>query len=132
LRRSIPAWAGEPGWTAPGHSRWGVDPRVGGGAATSAIIAQSLSGRSPRGRGSPVPGAAAAQRWGSIPAWAGEPRRGISRKTTTGVDPRVGGGAWFAAGALIVLLGRSPRGRGSPAYSASTRRDRRSIPAWAG
>ena len=74
-RGSIPACAGEPPWRPVHLDRAGVDPRVCGGALSSAARAALRSGRSPRVRGS--------QRFlmecrtgiGSIPACAGEPRR---------------------------------------------------------
>ena len=73
---SIPAWAGEP--TIPFRKRtiYRVYPRVGGGAIqrrTSDAVGRGLS---PRGRGSLRGQDPPRKRYGSIPAWAGEPRRG--------------------------------------------------------
>ena len=70
--------------------------------------------------------------WGSIPAWAGEPRHCLRSEPYSRVDPRVGGGASQRHRRIGARPGRSPRGRGSlsppclPAYRVG------SIPAWAG
>ena len=90
---SIPAWAGE----ARGFQRHpappGVDPRVGGGSpATPAQVAAGV-GRSPRGRGKPVPCQPPWPSWRSIPAWAGEALGRSFRPQSEKVDPRVGGGS---------------------------------------
>ena len=91
--RSIPAWAGEPGWTMLPRSitrvypRVGgeppaqvgrklgnaVYPRVGGGTWVRSHTGRESWGLSPRGRGNPGRGLIAHTHQGSIPAWAGEP-----------------------------------------------------------
>ena len=50
---------------------------------------------------------------GSIPAWAGEPARGVLPVQVVVVYPRVGGGAIHVDDLLISDVGLSPRGRGS-------------------
>ena len=69
---------------------------------------------------------------GSIPAWAGEPRRLLSRRTGRTVYPRVGGGTNGELSSIDDMPGLSPRGRGNlhrPRQSFGTGG---SIPAWAG
>ena len=120
--------------TGPGHSSplRRVYPRVGGGAVVHRRSGLWQGGLSPRGRGSLCCPSASIISKGSIPAWAGEPRRCAGRLGRRGVYPRVGGGASFVLHALLSASGLSPRGRGSrnsrsPDVSASG-----SIPAWAG
>ena len=72
-RGSIPAWAGEPVVVVRRAIHAGVDPRVGGGAFVPSTQPSIFSGRSPRGRGSPLVGKMQIKRIRSIPAWAGEP-----------------------------------------------------------
>ena len=90
--RSIPAWAGEPGRPRGIFSKATVYPRVGGGTLMDRQAIGAEGGLSPRGRGNlqcacPVP-----LLWGSIPAWAGEPRRRSNQRYPHWVYPRVGGG----------------------------------------
>ena len=131
-RGSIPAWAGEPLLTSAPATTGRVDPRVGGGADTWEWDANQNPGRSPRGRGSQRPARAAAAVQGSIPAWAGEPRRHPTTPWRSRVDPRVGGGALLAASSAVTGAGRSPRGRGSRNTEALVNAMPGSIPAWAG
>ncbi len=110
---SIPACAGEPIATPRPAPGWRVDPRVCGGAVRCACSRSPLRGRSPRVRGSLADGGQQAANDGSIPACAGEPmvRRCVPR--STGVDPRVCGGACGRMYCGWRSLGRSPRVRGS-------------------
>ena len=79
VRRSIPAWAGEP-------------------AIFHRVCKTFFQGLSPRGRGNPIqPGCFLVERSDlrSIPAWAGEPgktRHAMDRNHCSRVYPRVGGG----------------------------------------
>ena len=70
---SIPAWAGEPGWTISFKLPGKVYPRVGGGTMGGGASALDQHGLSPRGRGNLPRWSPPNPRWGSIPAWAGEP-----------------------------------------------------------
>ena len=113
-KRSIPAWAGEPGRPRGIFSKATVYPRVGGGTADTPNLVQSESGLSPRGRGNPLRMLRRPTPRGSIPAWAGEPQVRGSLREVDRVYPRVGGGTrvpWFVAGRGT---GLSPRGRGNP------------------
>ncbi len=90
------------------------------------------AGPSPRGRGSPMASGNEVRCIGSIPAWAGEPRRRLSDARLTGVHPRVGGGAPHNDQPEHQRQGPSPRGRGSHQNRRPGRGRLRSIPAWAG
>ena len=91
--RSIPAWAGEPTRCSRSKARTRVHPRVGGGAVAASMMDTCGEGPSPRGRGSRHRHPVFAADVGSIPAWAGEPPRSTGSTPTSGVHPRVGGGA---------------------------------------
>ena len=111
---SIPAWAGEAGGSL-GKYRYGrVDPRVGGGSLALQRSKRGSPGRSPRGRGKLAFKTAHLQRFGSIPAWAGEARACTRARLSRRVDPRVGGGSVPDVAVLLAVKGRSPRGRGKP------------------
>ena len=72
-RRSIPAYAGEPFFSAHDSSFAWVYPRVCGGTQETVIGASWNHGLSPRMRGNLVVRGVRAGRRGSIPAYAGEP-----------------------------------------------------------
>ncbi len=91
-RGSIPAWAGEPRQAAGTAGERGVYPRVGRGTSRSPTDQVEEGGLSPRGRGNHHFQGAANLLHGSIPAWAGEPRRRRGLRPSSGVYPRVGGG----------------------------------------
>ena len=92
--RSIPAWAGEPAggpprfaplqvyprvgggtpWRESGPRRpWGLSPRGRGNRFFWSVGEGCQTGLSPRGRGNHKPPLGVVNRYGSIPAWAGEP-----------------------------------------------------------
>ena len=132
FHRSIPAWAGEPAVHLCSDARQTVYPRVGGGTSDHADLAKHLSGLSPRGRGNqrhPVPWVF---RYGSIPAWAGEPSVDKPFLHAVGVYPRVGGGTEAVARFDQLETGLSPRGRGNQIHAQCQRGAIGSIPAWAG
>ncbi len=92
MLRSIPAWAGEPSSKYADRYARAVYPRVGGGTPASGCPPRLSGDLSPRGRGNPAISRGSTVSWGSIPAWAGEPRRRASADTEQAVYPRVGGG----------------------------------------
>ena len=92
VRGSIPAWAGEPGCAARRRNQMKVYPRVGGGTGPIGVPGQRPQGLSPSGRGNHFVQLFAGVEEGSIPAWAGEPRRRGFRCCQLPVYPRVGGG----------------------------------------
>ena len=90
--RSIPAWAGETRPMRPRLSLWTVYPRVGGGNMPLMFVVSPTRGLSPRGRGKRRLYPIYPKRMRSIPAWAGETRRGRLWRCLCWVYPRVGGG----------------------------------------
>ena len=113
-RGSIPACAGEPPRAAARRRSEGVYPRVCGGAPTRCSQETIRGGLSPRVRGSrPLSGVAAVD-VGSIPACAGEPVLAYATPGTSGVYPRVCGGAPTRCSQETIRGGLSPRVRGSP------------------
>gem|GEM_PF-573319 len=129
---SIPACAGEPRVASAQRYARRVDPRVCGGAGCNGRPLLRRPGRSPRVRGSLRRRARMRPGVGSIPACAGEPPRRALRGASSGVDPRVCGGADVADGAPVTRTGRSPRVRGSLAGCRRPPPRLGSIPACAG
>ena len=129
---SIPAWAGKPATSRCPPTTERVYPRVGGETVAVAELVDCRPGLSPRGRGNragPVP---AVRDGGSIPAWAGKPRRTVAIPYPSRVYPRVGGETPKLRPIEHDSTGLSPRGRGNPVRRGRGRDGRRSIPAWAG
>ena len=179
---SIPAWAGKPaenffqryegkvhprvggetenpalGGSSSPYGVRGVHPRVGGETRLPSSdhggFKRSGRGPSPRGRGNrAVEAGTAVLVRGSIPAWAGKPRRRTAQGSRAQVHPRVGGETAICASssssscgpsprgrgnrrkrdARAISQGLSPRGRGNPRCRAHGARCCGSIPAWAG
>ena len=92
----------------------------------------SSNGPSPRGRGNRDTRARHRGQGGSIPAWAGKPRRIRRPGTTHGVHPRVGGETDVTLTQSDIVGGPSPRGRGNLRPEAAAHFAIGSIPAWAG
>ena len=69
---------------------------------------------------------------GSIPAYAGEPRRGGRRHPAAKVYPRVCGGTWRMRCSATSSTGLSPRMRGNPSGARNSYCPAGSIPAYAG
>ena len=133
--RSIPACAGEPPRVAPMHQASPVYPRVCGGTSASWLgcgrksglsprvrgetfaqmrpTAWFLLGLSPRVRGNRVLFVPVRPARGSIPACAGEPRRGPGSRGGSAVYPRVCGGTSRKSGKPSPSPGLSPRVRGN-------------------
>ena len=113
LGGSIPACAGEPREGASGsHPGW-VYPRVCGGAVESFGVYSPEGGLSPRVRGSRLDDRGGGAPLGSIPACAGEPCRGCTSGNSAWVYPRVCGGAIVCDACEPLVVGLSPRVRGS-------------------
>ena len=129
---SIPAWAGKPGAGGCSGNRTAVYPRVGGETKLDLIDDMTRPGLSPRGRGNHECIRGVEPRSGSIPAWAGKPRRPRASGPHSEVYPRVGGETMTAPSEKSSLGGLSPRGRGNPWPGSSVSGDGGSIPAWAG
>ena len=132
LDRSIPAWAGKPQGPSSPETRSTVHPRVGGETSGAVSVNVPSLGPSPRGRGNRGVLDAEVKRMGSIPAWAGKPRRWRAATKAWEVHPRVGGETLHAAEHRGGADGPSPRGRGNPGSCGVSMGVDRSIPAWAG
>ena len=138
LLGSIPAWAGEPGQTC---SRW-VYPRVGGGTGLLTKPVRYHLGSIPAWAGEPdaarnrsLSDPSGIHRGGSIPAWAGEPWNQMPepRRSRSGLSPRGRGNPLRIRWTSVGSTGVYPRvGGGTAAAQVEDRRERRSIPAWAG
>ena len=129
---SIPAGAGEPSSAVRAVSVFGVYPRGCGGAAFNPRITDADAGLSPRVRGSRLDLHRAADRAGSIPAGAGEPRPLPIGQISAKVYPRGCGGAAQRRGLPAPCQGLSPRVRGSLPRRAAIQHRGGSIPAGAG
>ena len=105
---------------------------MGGGNAEWYRSQLGVEGLSPRGRGKLSAAIISALVYGSIPAWAGETAKQLTRHAAVQVYPRVGGGNGGAGPLQPPRDGLSPRGRGKRWISICTGAWTRSIPAWAG
>ena len=129
---SIPAWAGKPAAPTSRPFQERVYPRVGGETSSNLRAGEIIAGLSPRGRGNRRCSESGQGAGGSIPAWAGKPRRWCRRSPPTAVYPRVGGETSTCAASLARSRGLSPRGRGNHHHHTIIVDHKRSIPAWAG
>ena len=149
---SIPACAGEPagvraavqalrvyprvcGGTFSKNSATGampVYPRVCGGTGYGPGVDRYGKGLSPRVRGNPLRPHRPQHGRRSIPACAGEPRRGFGRCVPARVYPRVCGGTERIERHPPITDGLSPRVRGNPCNSSAKFPFIGSIPACAG
>ena len=131
-RRFIPAWAGNTSTPTATRPPPTVHPRVGGEHASRTRRSGSVTGSSPRGRGTPhdVFGKGVVGRF--IPAWAGNTCWSASPRWPIRVHPRVGGEHACAYSNMAWSNGSSPRGRGTHDEHPLAAVRRRFIPAWAG
>ena len=111
--RSIPAWAGKPGYAGGTGIIHRVYPRVGGETSALPRGSTSLRGLSPRGRGNLLSPSSAVMVSGSIPAWAGKPSGQPEAPQPAPVYPRVGGETLSYGLGAAFFCGLSPRGRGN-------------------
>ena len=132
LRRSIPAYAGEPEQDNRQRAAARVYPRVCGGTSQSPCIAAAHCGLSPRMRGNPAQALPDESAMWSIPAYAGEPITLAGSLNHRAVYPRVCGGTRMMGQRRERVPGLSPRMRGNPQLEAGSRRMAGSIPAYAG
>ena len=131
-RRSIPAYAGEPHPARESFQQCQVYPRVCGGTGHPRRRKPHAARLSPRMRGNRADGGCGWLRRGSIPAYAGEPRRLPSAQRTSEVYPRVCGGTRSRPVRRKRGEGLSPRMRGNPRIRSPAASLIRSIPAYAG
>ncbi len=131
-RRFIPAWAGNASATNSPGSPSAVHPRVGGERAPAPLPLLPLPGSSPRGRGTRVNSRNGPRRGRFIPAWAGNAAPSWRTTRVRSVHPRVGGERRLAPAGRPLVVGSSPRGRGTQPSAALVGLGSRFIPAWAG
>ena len=132
VARSIPACAGEPSFRRLSVTSLSVYPRVCGGTDLVPYLDLLATGLSPRVRGNPTTYVHTAQRRGSIPACAGEPRWITHSLRDCKVYPRVCGGTSIQNGLSTNPAGLSPRVRGNQNPGENDMPLPRSIPACAG
>ena len=132
VRRSIPACAGEPIGQPARHRAASVYPRVCGGTSCGISSMGGRLGLSPRVRGNLANSTGKPAMARSIPACAGEPRRGSGRRQWRGVYPRVCGGTPASLWSILLPNGLSPRVRGNLLEVGGQFDGAGSIPACAG
>ncbi len=131
-RGSIPAYAGKPGSGPRSRLRPRVYPRVCGEALPVQRTHRCRQGLSPRMRGSLANAVNAIPGHRSIPAYAGKPGMVCSSARAFRVYPRVCGEARLRVIVRGLLVGLSPRMRGSRTLTRDGQGYRGSIPAYAG
>ena len=134
LRRGLsPRVRGNRGGPAVGRHGHGLSPRGRGNPTSSRAPVKSRDvGLSPRVRGNLLSNPDSDSSKGSIPASAGEPSSRRTPSESRWVYPRECGGTRWASRRSLAIRGLSPRVRGNPSHTASTRRILGSIPASAG
>ena len=130
--RSIPAWAGKPSRLRRESRGPRVYPRVGGETIAGPARFPNALGLSPRGRGNLWAPETLPCGYGSIPAWAGKPRKRTAKSSCYWVYPRVGGETEVSIETRHAINGLSPRGRGNLGWGGLGDGGCGSIPAWAG
>ena len=105
---------------------------MGGETLLEITTRPAVAGLSPRGRGNHAGPHRPSAGLGSIPAWAGKPRRRRGAGHDTKVYPRVGGETGSDLSYARIQEGLSPRGRGNRDQHAGGADRAGSIPAWAG
>ncbi len=129
---SIPAGAGDGGSGAGAATSVGVYPRWCGGRMALLNPKRAEEGLSPLVRGTGGCGAGAGRCRGSIPAGAGDGRRGPRRPDSARVYPRWCGGRPVDGARQEIEQGLSPLVRGTATTAALTPTPAGSIPAGAG
>ncbi len=131
-RRFIPARAGNTSPVSPAWSVVTVHPRASGEHRCQRLGYALDAGSSPRERGTPKSGCKRVRCTRFIPARAGNTTSTIRPPARTKVHPRASGEHWAAAARSCVMVGSSPRERGTPARALRRCRPLRFIPARAG
>ena len=111
--RFIPAWAGNTTSDSSTSNRVSVHPRVGGEHMDTEQDMLTISGSSPRGRGTHLNRSRTITTSRFIPAWAGNTRRRPTAPAAAPVHPRVGGEHPRHPSQCGTCPGSSPRGRGT-------------------
>ena len=131
-RRSIPAYAGDPGRRGQGAVQGQVYPRLRGGSRGVMPLPELGMGLSPPTRGIPRPRSAPKGHARSIPAYAGDPLAPVFTISGARVYPRLRGGSPESVTREIYGSGLSPPTRGIHRWAVLIPLCYRSIPAYAG
>ena len=129
---TIPAHAGEPGWSMRMSPARRDYPRARGGTQSINLATSYNSGLSPRTRGNRVEPSRRIALSRTIPAHAGEPATRAPRPPASRDYPRARGGTLGAVALGGGLAGLSPRTRGNPRGGGGEGRLLGTIPAHAG
>ena len=132
VRRFIPARAGNTSGSSSVPARPPVHPRAGGEHHLEEYAHAREHGSSPRGRGTLVSLQSLLARQRFIPARAGNTLQPPTEPEPRPVHPRAGGEHAWSCNENVVVVGSSPRGRGTLPHDASCPLQRRFIPARAG
>ena len=132
LRRSIPAYAGDPCRRRMRWIEWEVYPRLRGGSTLVCRCICSDQGLSPPTRGIRIFTDSFPAKERSIPAYAGDPPPHLRALQGGGVYPRLRGGSRAKSSAEGRVIGLSPPTRGIPNVPARCPNCAGSIPAYAG
>ena len=130
--RFIPAQAGNTRLPARRRPCSAVHPRAGGEHSWAADADGLSDGSSPRRRGTRLDPAAIEVAGRFIPAQAGNTHQTVVAGIGAAVHPRAGGEHSGGPPLWPIMLGSSPRRRGTPSDRASDSGSRRFIPAQAG
>ena len=130
--RFIPARAGNTTMRRARPSPRAVHPRAGGEHPPVAAVPYAADGSSPRGRGTRTGSAFDDALHRFIPARAGNTLPRGRARAGRAVHPRAGGEHTSAVAVAPVLIGSSPRGRGTPPSRQRRALSDRFIPARAG
>ena len=117
--RFIPARAGNTASATLDEPATAVHPRAGGEHPNQDTGTGRLSGSSPRGRGTRDNRSGQVYRVRFIPARAGNTVTGHPIRSRKPVHPRAGGEHVVAPEHVVITIGSSPRGRGTPAVSST-------------
>ena len=110
--RLIPARAGKTVCSAASTVRCAAHPRAGGENPVGGAFPARSEGSSPRGRGKLVGEEQGVDIEGLIPARAGKTSRNFLTSPPISAHPRAGGENLDPSGAVNLIVGSSPRGRG--------------------
>ena len=130
--RFIPARAGNARSPIAALPAPSVHPRAGGERCKEEGLESSITGSSPRGRGTPPAETDRFLQFRFIPARAGNARPGWWTGGRSPVHPRAGGERWWRSICAVSGSGSSPRGRGTRQRLAARLGLARFIPARAG
>ena len=130
--RFIPARAGNTAAGLRDFAVCAVHPRAGGEHIDAAMTTPDTTGSSPRGRGTPTEPEPHLSARRFIPARAGNTAPQLCEPRQIPVHPRAGGEHYRASNCSDVMIGSSPRGRGTRDVHHAKGEALRFIPARAG